>query len=355
MPDTASLSEPATVAEREIALKEREFLHRKRMDERGSRFQLSPWTAALIALMTSGITASVGGFWSRKLEADKATRDLALRQRDQEFQVVLKATENRRPEDAARNLLFFVDIGYLPDPTGAVRRKATAGEVPLITTGGTDNPIQERIQTAQSLAAGPAVQVAGVPFEIRNDVLLDLSGKPVSVVPTRLVGSMTGLQFVVLHSTWTATSRQATAALADSTRSASAHVVIDRDGTVTQLAPFDYATFHAGRGVWRGVSGLNRHSVGVELVNRGRVRRKNGGWVDIFGGAVPASEVEVSGDSVGWQSYPDVQVRRTVEVLRLLRAAYPSITEIVTHAQINPQKQEPGPAFPLDRVISLAH
>ncbi|HYH82805.1 MAG TPA: hypothetical protein VEX86_23630 [Longimicrobium sp.] len=176
---------------RELKLKEDELAHRREMDARSSRFQLSPWTTALIALLTTGITASVGGIWSQRADAARGQREIALREREQQFQIVLKATENRTPEDAAKNLLFFVDIGYLPDADSAIRRKAAAGQVPVITSGsgGSDNPIEERMQQAQSLSAGPAVTLPGIPFQLRNHVLLGADGKPVWSSARRRWGS----------------------------------------------------------------------------------------------------------------------------------------------------------------------
>src|SRR6267154_6439719 len=50
---------------------------------------------------------------------------------------------------------------------------------------------------------------------------------------------------------------------------ASAHVVIDQAGAVTQLVPFDLIAWHAGQSAWRDLRGLNQWSWGLELVNPG--------------------------------------------------------------------------------------
>ena len=41
----------------------------------------------------------------------------------------------------------------------------------------------------------------------------------------------------------------------------SAHLLIAEDGSITQFAAFDRATWHAGKSQWRGVSGKDRKSV----------------------------------------------------------------------------------------------
>ena len=48
---------------------------------------------------------------------------------------------------------------------------------------------------------------------------------------------------------------------------ASAHVLIARDGGITQLVPFDRRAWHAGRSRWKDRTGLNGWSFGIELDN----------------------------------------------------------------------------------------
>ncbi|MCA0270237.1 MAG: peptidoglycan recognition protein family protein [Bacteroidetes bacterium] len=47
---------------------------------------------------------------------------------------------------------------------------------------------------------------------------------------------------------------------------ASAHVVIDRDGTRYVLAEPEAITWHAGKSCWKGVNGANSVTLGVEFV-----------------------------------------------------------------------------------------
>ena len=49
----------------------------------------------------------------------------------------------------------------------------------------------------------------------------------------------------------------------------SAHFVVTRKGEVFQLSNTDNITWHAGKSKWRGLTGLNKYSIGIELENWG--------------------------------------------------------------------------------------
>lgn len=147
---------------------------------------------------------------------------------------------------------------------------------------------------------------------------------------------------------------------------ASAHLVISRDGGITQMVPFDRVAWHAGKSEWRGVSGLNSHSIGIEMVNYGELHRhpqkgwmrywrQNDGSYRWIGPAVPEPEVQVDGSRTiggqrldhGWQQYTPAQRAAALEVARAIVAAY-RLDDVVGHEEISPgRKVDPGPAFGL--------
>jgi hypothetical protein len=140
--DRAKWDQELAVSRDELALKTREFDANQR-----NRFSgiTTAAIAALASLLAAGITAYAGGFFSLETQREKSAAELNLqgeknraeaqtRELDRRFQLVLKATENRTPDQAATNLLFFVDIGYLPDPDNKIRQKADRREVPVFTT-----------------------------------------------------------------------------------------------------------------------------------------------------------------------------------------------------------------------------
>jgi N-acetylmuramoyl-L-alanine amidase len=49
----------------------------------------------------------------------------------------------------------------------------------------------------------------------------------------------------------------------------SVHYMIDEDGTIVQYVDESKRAWHAGKSYWDGVSDLNGHSIGIELVNPG--------------------------------------------------------------------------------------
>ncbi len=121
----------------------------------------------------------------------------------------------------------------------------------------------------------------------------------------------------------------------------SGHYYVDRDGTVQRWVPEDRIAHH--------VRGHNPHSIGIELVNRGRWPR----WLDA---AHQAME----------EPYPAAQVEALVTLLRRLQATLPALRDIAGHEDLDrvavaatddpaatvPRKRDPGPLFPWDTVLA---
>ena len=98
----------------------------------------------------------------------------------------------------------------------------------------------------------------------------------------------------------------------------SAHVVIYRDGGITQFVPFDECAWHAGESVYQGRRQCNDFSVGIEL------------------------------EGSDTTPYKTVQYQQLKRIVEALFAAYPSLSKesIVGHAQIAPgRKTDPGDHF----------
>lgn len=129
-------------------------------------------------------------------------------------------------------------------------------------------------------------------------------------------------------------------------KGACAHLVIDRDGSVIQCRPFNRTCGHAGQSAWRGYTGLNSCSIGIELANAGdndaifkkwaqstiKAKHKNGG---------PLQE---------WEAYPEAQFQVCLEVAKALVARY-KLDDVIGHDDIAPdRKNDPGPAFPMQRL-----
>jgi AmpD protein len=109
----------------------------------------------------------------------------------------------------------------------------------------------------------------------------------------------------------------------------SSHLVIMRDGAVTQYVKFTERAWHAGKSVYRGREACNDFSVGVEL------------------------------EGTDTLPYEAAQYRALAEVVAALCAAYPRLSadRLTGHSDIAPgRKTDPGPAFdwPLARRLIAA-
>lgn len=106
----------------------------------------------------------------------------------------------------------------------------------------------------------------------------------------------------------------------------SAHLLIERDGAITQFVPFSARAWHAGASSFQGVANCNDYSIGIELE----------GCDDI--------------------AYTDAQYHALASVAQQLMLAYPALTveRIVGHNDVAPgRKTDPGEAFDWRRFREL--
>lgn len=149
---------------------------------------------------------------------------------------------------------------------------------------------------------------------------------------------------VVMHFTAGGGGAGSAAWLANPQSAASAHFVVDRDGTIIQCVSLDDRAWHAGKSAWKGLSGLNSYSVGIELANWGPLLD---GGKTAGGKSVPFVMARHKNDGVlrAWEIYPAAQIAAAEALARAIAAYFP-ITEIVGHDDIAPgRKLDPGPAF----------
>lgn len=138
---------------------------------------------------------------------------------------------------------------------------------------------------------------------------------------------------------------------------ASAHILVDRDGSVIQMVPFDTIAWHAGRSSYKGRTGFNKYSIGIEIVNSGPLTKSGNVYRSWFGSAYNPSDViegihRNQSRSKFWHVYTEEQIQTVTELCRLFIEEY-NIKYILGHEEIAPKrKTDPGPAFPLDRLRS---
>jgi N-acetylmuramoyl-L-alanine amidase len=128
--------------------------------------------------------------------------------------------------------------------------------------------------------------------------------------------------FLVLHYTGMRSGAEAVGRLCDPGAKVSSHYVVEEDGRVFKLVEEEKRAWHAGVSYWRGVSGLNDTSIGVEIVNPGHE------W--------------------GYRAFPDAQVLALLALcVGILGRHEIPARNVVGHSDVAPdRKQDPGELFP---------
>lgn len=131
---------------------------------------------------------------------------------------------------------------------------------------------------------------------------------------------------------------------------ASAHFVIGEYGDITQCVPCDRAAWHAGQSSWKGRSGLNGDSIGIEMVSPGRLVRSGNVAKSWWGASYPIEDltyVETKSHGKGyWKPYSKAQLDANNALVGALCRAYPTIGEVIGHFMIAPgRKIDPTPLF----------
>ncbi len=124
---------------------------------------------------------------------------------------------------------------------------------------------------------------------------------------------------IVIHSTGMKTAQEALERMCDPAAEVSAHYCIDEDGTVYELVDETMRAWHAGVSEWRGITDVNSHSIGIELVNPGHE------W--------------------GYREFPPEQMESLVDLCKSIMARH-EIKWVLGHSDIAPgRRRDPGELF----------
>lgn len=144
--------------------------------------------------------------------------------------------------------------------------------------------------------------------------------------------------------------------LCDKASKVSAHVVIDRDGKITQLVPFNRVAWHAGKSQWKGMSGLNQFAIGIEFANPGKLVKSGNGWVNglgvkvdpSIGAAVVYHDADAGHPAGYYLPMTSPQMEAALSLSRLLVKTY-GVSFVATHWQISPgRKSDPNPTVDVE-------
>jgi N-acetylmuramoyl-L-alanine amidase len=129
------------------------------------------------------------------------------------------------------------------------------------------------------------------------------------------------IETLVLHYTGMKSGAAALARLRDPAAQVSAHYLVEEDGAVFRLVPEARRAWHAGVSHWRGRSGLNASSIGIEIVNPGHE------W--------------------GYLPFGALQMAAVCDLCLAIIARHGiAARDVVAHSDIAPdRKQDPGELF----------
>lgn len=124
-----------------------------------------------------------------------------------------------------------------------------------------------------------------------------------------------------------------------------AHFVIDRDGTVIQCRGLDRTCGHAGKSAWKGYTGLNSHSIGIELANGGSA------YPTRFSDLKPITARHKNGGPIAqWEQFTPAQIKACGKLVADLHAKF-RFQDIIGHEDCSPDRRnDPGPAFPMGAI-----
>ena len=134
------------------------------------------------------------------------------------------------------------------------------------------------------------------------------------------------VSMVVLHYTGMEDAASAIDRLRDPEARVSCHYLVAEDGQVLRMVAEDKRAWHAGRSYWRGVTGVNDVSIGIELVNPGHDH--------------------------GYRPFPEPQMAALLPLLAGIVDRYDiPRANVVGHSDVAPaRKSDPGELFDWGRL-----
>ncbi|MBX3580534.1 MAG: N-acetylmuramoyl-L-alanine amidase [Rhizobiaceae bacterium] len=151
----------------------------------------------------------------------------------------------------------------------------------------------------------------------------DHAGAEVRVSPN--FGPRVGVSrpdMIILHYTGMKTGESAEAWLCAPESEVSSHYLVHEDGRIVQMVRESDRAWHAGKSFWSGITDVNSHSIGIEIVNPGH--------------------------EFGYRRFPARQIAATIDLCRGIAARHEVVPErVLAHSDVAPgRKVDPGEKFP---------
>lgn len=180
-----------------------------------------------------------------------------------------------------------------------------------------------------------------------TDPLPDMSFTPALYHTSR---GTAHIDMLVLHYTDGPSLEECVSIFRDPDRRVSCHYIVGLDRAVRQMVRDEDCAWHCGVSQWRGRDGCNPWSLGIEVVNCGRLEKRNGQffrWPEEY--TTPYTGLPpVWLEGNWWAPYPPDQFEQVTNLSRRLVEGYRiPLVNIVRHSDIAPDRKiDPGPAFP---------
>jgi N-acetylmuramoyl-L-alanine amidase len=118
--------------------------------------------------------------------------------------------------------------------------------------------------------------------------------------------------------------------------------------------PFNIQAWHAGRSEYKKLKSLNQFTIGIELMNAGKLSRKNNKFYTYYREEIPVNQVmsekTENGPLTFWHIYTEKQITSLIKVCKAIKKEYPQLKEIIGHSDITNRKIDPGEAFPWHKI-----
>ena len=134
--------------------------------------------------------------------------------------------------------------------------------------------------------------------------------------------TLRNIRYLIIHYSGMQSGRVSMNRLKNPKSKVSCHYFIERNGNIFKMVEDDKIAWHAGKSKWKDLRNLNKHSIGIEIQNKGHF--------------------------INYQSFTKKQIFSLIKLIKLLMKKYKiNKKNILGHSDIAPlRKLDPGEKFP---------